>query len=98
MAIPTLWLSTHLSRLAKSCRLRLRSSHVTNCMAKKKTDYKTNTPVELNKIVAEKREELRALRFNVAGSKNRDVKMASKLRKEIGRALTALNAPVAAAK
>ena len=57
----------------------------------KKVDYKTNTPEELHKIVADKREELRALRFNVAGSKNRDVKQAGKLRKQIARALTALN-------
>lgn len=57
----------------------------------KKTDYTKNTPAELTKIVADKREELRALRFNVAGSKNRDVKLASKLRKEIARALTQLN-------
>ena len=56
----------------------------------KKTDYKNHSRDELNKIVASKREELRALRFNVAGSKNRDVKLASKLRKEIARALTQL--------
>ncbi|MES2203010.1 MAG: 50S ribosomal protein L29 [Patescibacteria group bacterium] len=64
----------------------------------KKLDYKTNTPDELNKIVADKREQLRTLRFNVAGSKNKDVKAASKLRKEIARALTAINAPTKAAK
>ena len=58
----------------------------------KKTDYKTNTHEELVKIATAKREELRALRFNVAGSKNRDVKQAMKLRKEIARALTAMNA------
>lgn len=58
-------------------------------MAKKTAQ--TNTPDELRKIVADKREELRALRFNVAGSKNRDVKLASKLRKDIARALTQLN-------
>jgi len=58
----------------------------------KKTNYNTNTPEELAKIVLGKREELRVLRFNVAGSKNRDVKQAMKLRKEIARALTALNA------
>ena len=58
----------------------------------KKTDLKTNSPDELKKLVDAKREELRALRFNVAGSKNRDVKAASKLRKDIARALTALNA------
>lgn len=56
----------------------------------KKTDLKSHTPADLTKLVADKREELRALRFNVAGSKNRDVKLASKLRKEIARALTQL--------
>jgi ribosomal protein L29 len=59
----------------------------------KKTDYKTHSVEDLNKVAHDKREELRNLRFNVAGSKNRDVKAASKLRKEIARALTALNAP-----
>jgi ribosomal protein L29 len=50
---------------------------------------------ELQKLVADKREELRSLRFNVAGSKNRNVKLGRNLRKEIARALTALNAPTA---
>ncbi len=44
------------------------------------------------KLANDKREELRSLRFNVAGSKNRDVKQAMKLRKEIARALTQRNA------
>lgn len=57
----------------------------------KKTDYKNNTPEELMKLANDKREELRTLRFNVAGSKNRDVKAARKLRKEVARALTALH-------
>lgn len=59
----------------------------------KKTDYKNNTPEELTKLANDKREDLRTLRFNVAGSKNRDVKAARKLRKEVARALTALNLP-----
>ncbi len=57
----------------------------------KKLDITNHTQEELRKLVADKREELRALRFNVAGSKNRDVKLASKLRKEVARALTQLN-------
>lgn len=56
----------------------------------KKTDLTKHTKEDLVKLVAEKREELRALRFGSAGSKNRDVKQASKLRREIARALTAL--------
>ena len=59
----------------------------------KKTDLTKHTHEELTKLVVDKREELRVLRFNVAGSKNRDVKLASKLRKDIARALTALNKP-----
>ncbi len=61
----------------------------------KKTDITKHTPEELRKLVADKREELRSLRFNVAGSKNRDVKAASKFRREIARALTQLNKPAA---
>ena len=57
----------------------------------KKLDLTKHTQEELQKLVATQREELRSLRFNVAGSKNRDVKQASKLRKEIARALTQLN-------
>jgi ribosomal protein L29 len=59
-------------------------------MAKK--DTLTNHSVDdLNKLVLSKREELRVLRFSVAGSKNRNVKQAKTLRKEIARALTELN-------
>jgi ribosomal protein L29 len=46
---------------------------------------------DLRKLVEEKREELRRLRFAVAGSKNRNVKQAATLRKQIARALTELN-------
>ncbi len=57
----------------------------------KKLNLKTHSAEELLKLANDKREELRTLRFNVAGSKNRDVKQASKLRKDIARALTRLN-------
>ncbi len=56
----------------------------------KKLDLKNHTQEELTKLANDKREELRTLRFNVAGSKNRDVKQASKLRRDIARALTQL--------
>jgi ribosomal protein L29 len=56
----------------------------------KKLALNTHTPADLMKLVAEKREELRALRFSVAGSKNRNVKLARTLRREIARALTEL--------
>ena len=58
----------------------------------KKTNYNTQSAAELTKAVANKREELRSLRFSVAGSKNKNVKLARTLRKDIARALTALNA------
>jgi ribosomal protein L29 len=60
-------------------------------MAKKQT-YNSRPKEELQKIAADKREELRALRFGGAGSKNKNVKAAKSLRREIARALTALNA------
>jgi ribosomal protein L29 len=56
-------------------------------------ELKNATAEEIQKFVAEKREELRALRFSGAGSKNRNVKLARTLRKDIARALTAANAP-----
>jgi len=59
----------------------------------KKPDITNHTAEDLQKLVHDKREELRVLRFHVAGSKNRDVKAASKLRKDIARALTQLNVP-----
>lgn len=59
----------------------------------KKTDISKHSKDELVKLAHDTREELRALRFNVAGSKNRDVKQQSKLRKTIARALTELNKP-----
>ena len=57
----------------------------------KKINLETHTPEDLQKLVSDKREELRTLRFSVAGSKNRNVKLASTLRKAIARALTELN-------
>lgn len=58
----------------------------------KKEKYHGTDAAALNKVVAEKREALRALRFSVAGSKNKDVKAARELRRDIARALTAQNA------
>lgn len=58
----------------------------------KKLDLTKHTPEELQKYVAQRREALQALRFSVAGSKNRNVKEAKSLRKDIARALTRLAA------
>lgn len=50
-----------------------------------------DTPItDLHKDLAHKREELRGLRFAVAGSKNRNVKHARALRKDIARIETEL--------
>jgi ribosomal protein L29 len=54
-------------------------------------EFKTASKEELEKFVSDKRAELKGLRFSVAGSKNRNVKLASTLRREIARALTAFN-------
>ena len=54
----------------------------------KKLDLTKHTKAELMKLAADKREELRVLRFGLAGSKNRNVKAARNLRKEVARALT----------
>ena len=64
----------------------------------KKLNLKNHSQEELVKLAESKREELRNLRFNVAGSKNRDVNMAAKLRKQIARAITQLNVNMSAAK
>jgi len=61
-------------------------------MAKKKTNFKDHSSEDIAKFVADKREELRRLRFSAAGSKNKNVKQASTLRKEIARALTETSA------
>lgn len=60
-------------------------------MAKKKDTLTNHTPEDLRKLVAEKREALRRLRFASSGSKNRNVKEARTLRKQVARALTELN-------
>ncbi len=51
---------------------------------------------ELTKDLGMHREELRGLRFNVAGSKVRNVKQSKTLRKEIARILTEINRRAAA--
>ena len=58
----------------------------------KKTSLQKHSVEDLHRLVKDKREELRALRFSVAGSKNRNVKLSRTLRKDVARALTAVNA------
>lgn len=46
---------------------------------------------ELMKDLATRREELRGIRFNIAGSKARNVKQSKALRREVARILTEIN-------
>ena len=55
------------------------------------SEYTNKTKEELTRLVAEKREALRAFRFAMAGSKKKNVKEGKMLRKEIARLLTELN-------
>ena len=57
----------------------------------KKTNYKGKPREDLIKALYEKRTSLRAFRFGEAGSKTRNVKEGSALRKDIARILTELN-------
>lgn len=53
--------------------------------------YKDMSEKDLLKNLSSKRSELRDFRFSIAGSKTRNVKEGSLLRKEIARILTVLN-------
>jgi ribosomal protein L29 len=56
----------------------------------KTKDIINKTSSELNKLVADKREELRVARFGSAGAKIKNVKAASNIRRDIARILTTL--------
>ncbi len=59
-------------------------------MATKKTTFKDKSVEELTKMLKEKREELRTLRFAAAGSRAKDSNAPAKARQEIARVLTEL--------
>lgn len=59
-------------------------------MATKKTAYKDTSAEELAKLLAEKREELRKLRFSAAGARAADSDAPRKARREVARILTEL--------
>ena len=65
-------------------------------MAKKtkneKENFKDMKPADLNKKLAEFRENIRVLKFKGQGSKSKNVKESGTLRKEVARILTELNA------
>ena len=58
-------------------------------MAKKPT-FKDKSVEELNKILLEKKEELRKLRFEAAGARPKESNGPAKIRKDIARILTEL--------
>ena len=64
----------------------------------KKNSLKNHSVADLQRLVSDKRDELRDLRFSVAGSKNRNVKLVGTLRKTVARTLTELGAQARAAK
>ena len=59
----------------------------------KKTTYKGKLREDLIKALLEKRENFRKLKFGVTGSKIRNVKEESSIRKDIARIMTELNNP-----
>ncbi len=57
---------------------------------KNKNQYQDKNAVELEKMLGEKREELRKLRFEAAGARPKDSNAPAKARREIARILTQL--------
>jgi len=54
-------------------------------------EYKKKNIEELAKLLNEKREEVRAFRFDITGSTKKNVKVSSTSRRNIARILTELN-------
>lgn len=54
-------------------------------------EYKDKTVQDLMKLIAEKREAVRAFRFGSTGSKVKNVKLAATTRKEVARIMTELS-------
>lgn len=54
----------------------------------KKLSFKGKKAEEIQKLLGEKREELRSLRFSAAGGRAKDASQLSKVRKDIARLLT----------
>ena len=62
------------------------------------TELMKQTPAELGKLLADKREALRAWRFGLVGSKSKNMKEGMVTKKDIARILTALNQKIAGEK
>jgi ribosomal protein L29 len=59
----------------------------------KMKEITNKTAADLTKMLDDKREALRVVRFGSAGAKNKNVKEAMAIRKDIARIMTALNSP-----
>lgn len=57
-------------------------------MTKKTQELTNKTEEDLKKLLAEKREALRACRFGATGSRTRDTKLGMNTRKDIARIMT----------
>ncbi len=57
------------------------------------TEFKGKSESELQGLLADKREALRVFRFDMSGSKVKNIKTGRNLRKDIARILTEINAP-----
>ncbi|KND46968.1 MAG: ribosomal protein L29 [Parcubacteria bacterium C7867-004] len=57
-------------------------------MATKKISFKGTKAEEITKLLVEKREDLRQLRFGAAGARGKDVSLLGKTRRDIARLLT----------
>jgi ribosomal protein L29 len=55
------------------------------------SEFKGKTEKDLKKALAEKRKALQSFRFNISGSKTRNVKEGRGIRKEIAQIMTELN-------
>lgn len=64
----------------------------------KKITYHDKAAADLTKILAEKRQNLRTIRFGAAGAKSKNVKEVKMIRKDIARIMTAMTALTTAQK
>jgi ribosomal protein L29 len=63
----------------------------------KKISFKDKKPEEITNLLAEKREELRTLRFSATAGRSKDGAQAGKVRRDIARLLTEQTAQATAA-
>ncbi len=56
-----------------------------------KSDIRSKTKEDLETMIKDKREALKNFRFGISGSRVKNVKEARTIRKDIARAITALN-------